>query len=128
VQEEQNNNVPSQNSSSPVTQPEENNNAGNRFKPGKYLGFTPEILESSLVKPYDPNSDTKVLWYPSMLEKIQERQQARDSNLILEDVFSILGEMEEASTTGPDYLSMLSFKQLCGEDNTYRKHARRVSA
>jgi hypothetical protein len=62
-----------------------------------------------------------------MLEKIHERQHARESNLTLKDVSSMLGEMEEESATEPDYLSMLSFKQLCGEDNTYRRLARRVS-
>ncbi|KAK3137254.1 hypothetical protein QOZ80_5BG0449850 [Eleusine coracana subsp. coracana] len=69
----------------PVTLAEENNNAESKFKPTDMLGFIPDILESSHVKPYDPDSDTNVLLYPSMIEKLREREQDRVSNLTMED-------------------------------------------
>jgi hypothetical protein len=129
VAEEQSNNAleaPSHDSSPTVSQLETNNYAQNRCEPGKYLGFTPEILESSLVKPYDPASGINVLLYPSMLEKIREREKMRDSNLTIEQVSSMLEEREEEAATEQDFSSMLIFKQLCSEDKTYRKDAHRV--
>jgi hypothetical protein len=130
-EEEQSNNAPeapSHDSSRPVAdQLETNNDAENRFEPGKNPGFTPQILESSLVKPYDPASGINVLLYPSMLEKLREREQARDSILTIENVSSLLEVMEEEAATEPDFSSMVIFKQLCSIDKTYRKDARRVS-
>jgi hypothetical protein len=131
MEEEQSNNAPveapSHDSSPPVAQLETNNDAENRFQPGKYLGFTPEILESSLVEPYDPASGINVLLYPSMLEKIRGREQARDSDLTLEVVSNMLEEMEKEAATELDFSSMLIFKQLFREGKAYHKDARRVS-
>jgi hypothetical protein len=119
--------APSHDSSLPVAQLEANNDAENRFQPDNFLGFTPHILESSLVEPYDPASGISVLLYPSMLEKIRESEQVRDSDLTLQDVSNMLEEMEEEAATELDFSSMLIFKQLCREGKAYHKDARRVS-
>ncbi|KAK3140456.1 hypothetical protein QOZ80_5AG0401290 [Eleusine coracana subsp. coracana] len=112
----------------PVTLAEENNNAESKFKPTDMLGFTPDILESSHVKPYDPDSDTNVLLYPSMIEKMREREQARVSNLTMEDAPQVFEDInEEIAREEPDFSKMASFTKLCRKNNIYRKHTSRIN-
>lgn len=114
----------SQNSYAPATQAEENNDVESKVNPAAWLGFTPDILESSQVKPYDPESGTSVLLYPSMIEKMCQREQARMTNLTMEDAWKKFDEVKEEIAREPSLTSSI-FKQLF-RDKEYRRHACRV--
>ncbi|TVU18168.1 hypothetical protein EJB05_34246 [Eragrostis curvula] len=99
-----------------------------RIKPVDFLEFIPEILESSHVKPYDPESGGSVLSYPSVEEKKRQSEQARLSTLTLDDTLAKFEKVNQEITEEPDFSSSTAFKQLCSLDKSYRGFARRITS
>jgi hypothetical protein len=114
-----------------VSQMEENKDAGAVFAPFNWEGFQPEILESSLVPPYDPESGTNVLLYPSLVEQLRKtelerKESKRLSKMPALDTTTYLEMSGEDSTNEPKLGSLASFRRLCQRDATYRLYSRRV--
>lgn len=116
-----------------------NNDAGAVFAAFKWEGFQPEILESSLVEPYDPESGANVLLYPSLVEQLRQTELERKESKSLskmpagaaaaaqEDTTSTYLQMSgEASANEPKLGSSSAFRRLCQKDATYRLYSRRV--
>ncbi|KAL5655173.1 hypothetical protein ACJX0J_034492, partial [Zea mays] len=109
--------------------------AGAVFAAFKWEGFQPEILESSLVEPYDPESGANVLLYPSLVEQLRQTELERKESKSLskmpaaaaqEDTTSTYLQMSgEASANEPKLGSSSAFRRLCQKDATYRLYSRR---
>ncbi|XP_066360643.1 uncharacterized protein [Miscanthus floridulus] len=115
-----------------VSQKEENKDAGAVFAPFNWEGFQPEILESSLVPPYDPESGTNVLLYPSLMEQLRKtelerKESKRLSKMPALDTSTYLEMSGEDSANEPKLGSLASFRRLCQRDATYRLYSRRVN-
>jgi hypothetical protein len=113
--------------------------AGAVFAAFKWEGFQPEILESSLVEPYDPESGANVLLYPSLVEQLRQTELERKESKSLskmpagaaagaqEDTTSTYLQMSgEPSANEPKLGSSSAFRRLCQKDATYRLYSRRV--
>ena len=114
-----------------VSQREENRDAGAVFAPFNWEGFQPEILESSLVPPYDPESGTNVLLYPSLVEQLRQnelerKERKRLSKMPVQDTTTYLEMSDEDCANEPKLGSLASFRRLCQRDATYRLYSRRV--
>lgn len=116
-----------------------NKDAGAVFAAFKWEGFQPEILESSLVEPYDPESGANVLLYPSLVEQLRQTELERKESKSLskmpagaaagaqEDTTSTYLQMSgEPSANEPKLGSSSAFRRLCQKDATYRLYSRRV--
>ncbi|XP_021303903.1 uncharacterized protein LOC8055759 [Sorghum bicolor] len=115
-----------------VSQREENRDAGAVFAPFNWEGFQPEILESSLVPPYDPESGTNVLLYPSLVEQLRQnelerKERKRLSKMPVLDTTTYLEMSDEDCANEPKLGSLASFRRLCQRDATYRLYSRRVN-
>ncbi|TVT97381.1 hypothetical protein EJB05_57380, partial [Eragrostis curvula] len=86
-----------------------------------------KILESSRVKPHDPQSGQSVVSYKSVEEKKRLSEQARHSTLTRDDAWAKFEEVKKEIAEEPDFSSSRTFKQLCRLDNEYRAYASRIS-
>ncbi|OEL34581.1 hypothetical protein BAE44_0004399 [Dichanthelium oligosanthes] len=105
--------------------------AAEKFGPFNWEGFKPEILESSLVKPYDPASGIDVLMYPSMQEQLvddelKKKEAKKLSKMAVEDTPDYLNLNDDHYANAPDFASP-AFRRLCDTDCTYRMYKKRVS-
>ncbi|RLN31203.1 hypothetical protein C2845_PM05G09150 [Panicum miliaceum] len=105
--------------------------AGENFPPFNWEGFQPEILESSLVEPYDPESGVNVLMYPSMQEQLRQgelkkKEGKKLAKMAVTDTPHYLNMNDDHCANAPNF-SSAPFKRLCERDPTYRLYKRRIS-
>ncbi|TVT97379.1 hypothetical protein EJB05_57378, partial [Eragrostis curvula] len=110
----------------PVTLAEEDDCAGYTFEAFDWAGFHPEILESSQVTQYDGVCGTSATVYPSLRDKLREREQTKLSKQSTKKASKFCKKGKKDSNKDPN-ISSPSFKLSCSKDNTFHKYSCRIN-
>ncbi|TVU16942.1 hypothetical protein EJB05_32946, partial [Eragrostis curvula] len=110
----------------PVTLAEEDDCAGYTFEAFDWAGFHPEILESSQVTQFDGVCGTSATVYPSLRDKLREREQTKLSKQSTKKASKFCKKGKKDSNKDPN-ISSPSFKLSCSKDNTFHKYSCRIN-